>query len=376
MKKILLTVGITVLKILANILYCFLKMLPNQKKLVMITRQSNDLTLDFLLLKEELEKRNTGIKIVVLAKKLEKGVVNKIIYIFYTIKIMYHLSTSKVCVLDGYCIPVSILKHKKSLKIVQLWHASGAVKKFAYQILDKKEGSSSKIAKLMNMHKNYHYLIAPSKVTAYIFKEAFHVPEEKIVKLGLPRLEYICNPKYDKTEEFFHQYPNLKGKENILYIPTFRKNEKVNLEEILNYNLDTEKYNLMISLHPLDKTYVPKQYQVDSNYNTFDLIKIADYIITDYSVLSIEASILNKPIFLYLYDYHEYQKNRGLNIQLDKELKSFTSQKFSDIMTKIKEKDYNMQEIKQYKEKYIEVDTYNTIKNLGDFLLKIYKGEK
>ena len=48
---------------------------------------------------------------------------------------MYYLATSKVCVLDGYCIPASILKHKKKLKIIQIWHASGAIKKFGYQIL-------------------------------------------------------------------------------------------------------------------------------------------------------------------------------------------------------------------------------------------------
>lgn len=376
MKNILLTIGITILKILANIIYCFLKVFPCKNKIVMITRQSNNSTLDFALLKDNLEKKNSNIKIVVLAKKLEEGIYNKIIYTMYTIKMMYHLATSKICIIDGYCIPVSILKHKKSLTIVQLWHASGAVKKFAYQILDKKEGSNSKIAKLMNMHKNYNYVLAPSKITADIFSKAFNVSKEKIVKLGLPRLEYICDSKYDKTEEILNQYPNLKERKNILYIPTFRKNKSTDLKEILNYDLDNEKYNLIIRLHPLDKTYVPEQYSISSKYSSYDLIKIADYIITDYSVLSIEASILDKPIFLYLYDYEEYEKNRGLNIELDKELKSFTSKKFSDIMTKIKEEKYDMREIRKYSEKYIEVNTHNTINELGDFLLKIYKENK
>ena len=373
MKNIILIIGITILKFIANIIYCLYKLLPIRNQIVMITRQSNDSTLDFQLLENYIKQKDKDIKIVILSKKLEKGVYNKIKYTLYILKIMYYLSTSKLCVIDSYCIPVSILKHKKRLKVVQIWHASGAVKKFGYQILDKKEGSNSLIAKLMCMHKNYDYVIAPSEITENVFSEAFDVPKDKIARFGLPRLEYIVNPVYDKSNEIYKQYPYLKDKKNILYIPTCRKNKETNLKELLNYNLDEKKYNLIIKLHPLDKTIVPDKYLVDEKIKSFDLIKIADYIITDYSVLSIEASILNKPIFFYLYDEEEYEKNRGLNINGKKELKSFTSKRFSDIMTKIEKEDYNMKQLNEYKSKYIEVNLLTAIKNLGEFLLKLYK---
>ena len=55
---------------------------------------------------------------------------------------------------------------------------------------------------------------------------------------------------------------------------------------------------------------------VDKKYNTFDLLRIADYIITDYSAVAFEASILNKPIYFYVYDIEDYKKTRGLNIDL------------------------------------------------------------
>lgn len=373
MKNIVLIVGITILKIIANVIYCFFKVIPIKKQIVMITRQSNNATLDFELLANYLKEKDSNINVVILAKKLGKSLSEKILYIFYMFKMMYYLATSKLCILDSYCIPVSILKHKKKLKVVQIWHASGAVKKFGYQILDKEEGSNSLIAKLMCMHKNYDYVIAPSEITANTFSKAFDVPKEKIVKIGLPRLEYIINSKYDKSKEIYERYPHLKNKKNIIYIPTFRKNSKINISEILNYRLDRDKYNLIISLHPLDKTEVPDKYLLDKNYSSFDLIKIADYIITDYSVLSIEASILNKPIFLYLYDYKNYEEDRGLNINIDKELNSFTAKKFSDIMTKIKEEDYNMEQLSKYNSKYIEINPYTTIKDLGEFLFELYE---
>ena len=63
----------------------------------------------------------------------------------------YHLATSDVAILDSYCIAVSVLHHKKSLLVIQMWHSVGTMKKFGYSILDKPEGSSSKLAKLMKM---------------------------------------------------------------------------------------------------------------------------------------------------------------------------------------------------------------------------------
>ena len=376
MKNIILTIGITILKFFANLIYCILKIFPTKNKIVMITRQSNTPTLDFRLLKEEIENTDNSIMIETLCNKIESnalyraGVLYKIKYILYILKIMYNLATSKVCIVDGYCIPVCILKHKKNLKIIQIWHASGAVKKFGYQVLDKEAGSNSKIARLMCMHKNYDYIIAPSETTKDIFSEAFNTSKDKIVKLGLPRLEYIANSKYDKSEEIFKEYPKLKEKKNILYIPTFRKNNNFNaVEKILECKLDEKKYNLIINLHPLDTTPVPEEYLVSKKYSSYDLIKIADYIITDYSALSIEASVLNKPIFIFLPDIKEYTEETGLNMNLKEVLSTFTCENFGEIIDKIEKKEYNTKEIEKYREKYIEIDENKATENLASFIL-------
>lgn len=372
MKKLIVRTG----KIFLNIIYAFLKILPTENQIVFISMQSDSISLDFELLKKELEYREPGTKLVFLCKKMESSLSKKIDYIKYvfnmleyTLKAMYYLATSRVCVTESYCVPISFLKHSKELKIIQIWHASGAVKKFGFQSLDTQEGKSKEIAELMCMHKNYNYVIAPSEVTKNIFAEAFNIDKEKIVKLGLPRLEYITNKKYDKTEEIYNEYPELKNKKIILYVPTFRKGKSIDLNEIFNYPLKDE-YKLIIKLHPLENTSIPEDYKINSKYTTYDLIKIADYIITDYSILSVEASVLEKPVFLYLYDLEEYSKNRGLNIDLAQELKTFTSKSFNDIMSKIESNNYDLNEIIEYKNKYIEIEPNNTIKQLSDFIVE------
>lgn len=375
MKKIV----INIVRFFLNIIYSIIKILPTQNQIVFLSMQSNSISLDFELLKKDLEYREPGTRLVFLCKKMESSLNKKSDYIKYVLnmvgyvfKAMYYLATSNICVVESYCVPVSILKHKKDLKILQIWHASGAVKKFGYQALNTQEGKSNEIADLMCMHKNYDYVIAPSEVTKKVFSEAFNIEENKVIKLGLPRLEYITNKMYDKSEEIYKEYPELKNKKVILYVPTFRKGKKVNLEEILNYNLDKEKYRMIIKLHPLENSNIPEEYNINSKYTTYDLIKVADYIITDYSILSVEASILEKPIFLYVYDLEEYCENRGLNIDLTKELKTFTSKSFNDIIDKIEKKNYDMEEIIEYKNKYIEIDTNNAIKELTDFILDLF----
>ncbi len=372
MKNIVASSLIIIGKCILNIIYFFIKIFPTKNRITFISRQSNIKTLDFTLLEEELKKLSKNIDIVILCKKLNKGLKAKICYALYMFKMMYYIATSKVCIIDGYCIPISILKHKKRLIIIQIWHASGAIKKFGYQILGKNEGSSKEMAKLMCMHKNYSYLLAPSSITKNIYSQAFNIEKDKILIIGMPRLDYIQNNDEIIKNKFYSQYPNFKDKENILYIPTFRKDSNINLDEILNSKLDESKYNLIIRLHPLDKTYVNEKYLVDKEYNTYDLLKICDYIITDYSATLIEASLLEKPIFLYLYDYEKYNDNRGLNINIKKELSSFTARNFNDIVDKIEKKDYNINQIKNFRKKYIEVGNNNTNK-LANFIINTMK---
>ena len=366
-----------------NGIYFFMKvLLPTKQQIVFMSMQTNDISLDFQLLEDRLHQIRPKYHLVHLCKKMDSSlskISDYIQYVFrmigFTFKAMYYLATSKVCIAETYCVPISILHHKKNLKIVQIWHASGAVKKFGYQILDKNEGKKNSIAKLICMHQNYDYAIAPSNVTKQIFSEAFAISQDKIKLLGLPRLEYISNSQFDISNIIYQKYPEFKEKKIILYVPTFRKGKNVNLEEIWNTKMDKEKYELIIKLHPLDKTAIPKEYTKATEFKTYDLLKIADYIITDYSVLSIEASILKKPIFLYIYDWEEYIENRGINIDLLSELKSFTSKNFSDIIKKIETNDYQMEELKQYREKYIEIDTKHAIQKLTDFLIQVMENE-
>lgn len=355
-----------IFKVFMNFIYLIFKLQPVKNKVVMLTRQSNKPFVDFKLLEEEFIKQN--IEVVMLCKKIEKGFLNKVKYFFHLIESLYHLASSKYCIVDGYSICVSMLNHKKELQIMQIWHALGAIKKFGYQILDYEEGHSKETATNLQMHKNYTYVTCCSEETKKFYQEAFNIKENQVKVLGMPRVDYLKNLEKNFNKEIYKDYPKLKKKKNIVYVPTFRKKQRVEFEELVHL-IDKEKYNLIIRLHPLDKNIIESEFEIDKKYFTYDILAIADYVITDYSAVAIEASILNIPVFFYLYDYEKYKNKRGLNINLDDEVPSFIGFNAQEIIDKIENENYEIEELVEFQKKYVETIDMDNTKNIVDLLV-------
>ena len=366
MKKQIICWILALAKIGLNSIYFFIKLFSRQKnKITMLSKQSDQINLDFELLIEELQNKYKEIEIKVICKKIPKTLKKKIAYCFSIMKMLYHIATSKVCIIDGYSIPISILKHRKNLIVIQIWHAMGAIKKFGWQVIGKEEGSNKSIATVMQMHKNYTNVICTSNVTKKFYKESFQIAEEKILTLGIPKIDYLLGKAgkiEEKVEEIKKAYPHLKEGTTILYVPTFRKGKTIPIEALIK-STEEKGYHLIIRLHPLDETKIEEKYQINNNYKTIDLLKIADYVITDYSAIAFEAVTLEKPVFFYLYDIQEYEQTRGLNIDLKQEMPHSTFTKVEDMINIIESRSYYEEELKKFKEKYVETcDTQNTLR--------------
>ena len=138
-----------------NLLYFFMKLAPVKNRVCMLSRESGSVPLDFLMLEKELKKKDGAVQIVYVCEFIDTKNAGALRVLINTLKCMKALAASKACIVDTYCLPVSILRHRKELVIVQIWHALGAVKKFGYQCLDSEGGRSSSSARALSMHKNY-----------------------------------------------------------------------------------------------------------------------------------------------------------------------------------------------------------------------------
>lgn len=370
MQAIALKIGIAVL----NVIYFFIKLFPTQKnKITFISRQSNEIPMDYKMLISELKKENSNIKIVTLCKRLENGLANKVKYTFHMFKQMYHIATSKVVILDSYCIPVCILKQKESLTVIQIWHALGSLKKFGYSALGKKDGRDEKLAKVMKMHRNYTYILTSSNTSKEFFREAFNAEPSQMKVMNLPRVDFLQSEeeKNKVQKSFFEKYPEANNKkENILYCPTQRKENNIPIEQIAK-EIPFEKYNLIIKLHNgTELIYVDnKKIQKGKFFTGMELLHIGDYIITDYSAIVYEAAVTKKPIYLYAYDYETYMDDRGTYINYKEEMPGPICTSFSEIMNLIQSKKYNIEKEQNFCNKYVENLSKNATKTLTEFII-------
>lgn len=359
------------------IIYFFIKLFTKQKKQVyLLSRQFNSPSINYQIIIDELKKDNIPYKVKCkkisssindsmrtqghysntfnLIKKVFSNLKSTLSYYFSLYEQMVSIASSKVIIVDGYNLPVSLLKHKKGTKVIQMWHALGAIKKFGYQSIGKVDGINPTVARILKMHANYDYVISGSEGMNKYFAEAFNVPIEKVLAIGTPSIEFLKKKDNKINKKIKEKYPALKNKINVLYSPTFRNEKNYNYEELIN-NTDFTKVNLIITNHfkVEERATDPRVININSNeFQTFDILKIVDYVITDYSALMIDAAVINKKILLYVYDYDEYKKNNGVNLDLLNDFPTIAYQDAKKLMNVINKNKYDIKAYHEFQKKY------------------------
>ena len=349
----------------------FFKPLKLQDKVAIISRQSNVPTLDIKMLTEELDKRN--VKTLVLTSKMEKSLSGMAKFAMHLLKQIKAIATCKVVIVDGYCIPASVLAKKKGQTIVQMWHALGAIKKFGWQNTENPDGHSREVSQVMCMHRNYDYILAPSEVTGKFFAEAFRTPENKIFYCGLPRIDFLKTEDKEKFMEICREYPAVKEKPIVLYVPTFRKGSEVSMGA-LTEAFEYDRFNLVIKKHFLDKgdykEAKAKGAIVDDKFSSMDWLRIAKKVVTDYSAIAFEAAVIEKELYIYQPDFHQYENNVGLNVSLEDEAIGKYVAKDQRSLVELLKEPYDIKAVKEFCGKFISVNTDNCTGQLCDFIME------
>ena len=232
----------------------------------------------------------------------------------------------------------------------------------------------------MRMHRGYDYVVCASDVTAGHFCEAFGTDRSKVVKYGLPRIDYIKSVsagdrQSDMLAKILSRYPQLRGdKKTVLYAPTFRRGKTVDTKSITDA-FDPAKYNIVIKLHPLYRgtaaadTGAGENVIFDDDFTSFDWLAAADIIISDYSSLVVESTLADRPLYIYAYDLEDYEADTGVNIDFGSE--AIAPYVFRDAEALAKSVDsggYDMEALRAFRDRYIDIDTSNCTATLADFI--------
>lgn len=231
------------------------------------------------------------------------------------------LATSKYILVDDFIPTMYPIPLRKGTRFIQVWHAMGAFKTVGFSRLGKPGGPSLRSLS----HRNYTDTIVSSEEIRRNYAEAFHIGIEKVHALGTPRTDVFFNEKYKETvrKTLYSEYPQLVGKKVILFAPTFRGNgvktahynyswiSFSNLKKILG-----EDYIFIIKMHPfvqnmpeeeLDPSFI---LNLSDKREINDLLFVTDVLITDYSSVIFEASLLDIKTVFFVPDYEEYVASR------------------------------------------------------------------
>ena len=371
---VLLKIGLA----LYGVIYAVLKRLPVQKKIVFMSRQSNEPSLDIRMTADEIKKSHPDYKTVILCRKIEKNLKGMAGYGLHMFRQLYHMATAEAAVLDSYCIPACCLHHRKGFLIVQMWHSIGTMKKFGYSILDQPEGTSRKMAEAMHMHDQYDFVFASGDYKPHL-AEGFNQDIDKIVTFPLPRVELLKRQDYAESikRKILADYPQLADpdKKNVVYCPTFRKESsefvsQIDAVEELVAAIDTEKYNLILKLHPLSEVEVDSPGVLcDHTYSTMDMLFVSDYVVSDYSCIIYEAAILNRPVYLFAYDFEQYTATRDFYIDYRAEVPGPVCADAAEVAASVGQP-YNMEKLAAFRDRYISPLSHNETKSIVDFIFE------
>ena len=268
------------------------------------------------------------------------------------------IASSKVLVTDDYLYPLRTIRKKEGQFFIQLWHAAGAFKKFGV-------GESGMFPEVDALyHRDYDLVAVSSEYVREIYAKAFRVDADKVKAIGIPRTDKWYDPEYieNTRKSVKDRVPEISGKQIILYAPSFRKppgRERVYIPEVdykaINDALGEDQIMLLCPhplMPPFEGVWEYDRIKLLQNIPTDDVMTVADLLITDYSSVIFEFSLLNKPMMFFCYDYDTYDKDFYLDYE--KDLPGDIIRSTEELIVRLKEKDFKADDnLSAFREKYM-----------------------
>lgn len=171
------------------------------------------------------------------------------------------------------------------------------------------------------------YCVCPSKNLSRYYSFSFKIPLNNLLICGYPRTHVLFMSedehnryinKYE-SEDFSRLFTEIKHNTNrkIIYMPTFRDNDPDYISKaipdwhLLNKACEAAGITFFVKVHRV--TPVPKEDSfsniviLENEMDIYPLLPLFDLLITDYSSIMFDYSLLKKKILLYTFDIQQYR---------------------------------------------------------------------
>ena len=292
-------------------------------------------------------------------------------YLKNCVNALHDISRVEVVFLSDASDLVSCIDLRPETRVVQLWHACGAFKKWGMSTADLKFGGNRKQLLRHPFYKNLSLVTVSSPEVIWAYEEAMILGDQPGVvrPLGVSRTDKFFDERFiaQSKSNVEEAVPKAKGKKVLLYAPTFRgrvsQAQGPDRLDIAGLKGALEKeWVLLIKHHPFVKKTpeIPEdcsEFAIDvSNTLPIDeLLCVADACVSDYSSLVFEYSLFERPMAFFAYDVDDYCDWRGFYYDYD----SLTpgpvfreNAELIDYLTRISEA-FDVQRVRSFRDKFM-----------------------
>ena len=240
-----------------------------------------------------------------------------------SLRFIVAMAQTQYVLVDDFFALVYAVKVRPGAKLVQVWHALGAMKRVGYSRSGR--GQAAPFGSVT--HRNYTDVIVSADSIRPDYAEAFGVAVSRVHATGAPRSDLFFDEAAQAAARarLYAEVPALAGRRVILFAPTFRGETKRTATYPPEF-CDLERLGaalaeddlLVIKMHPFvtGRPAIPAQWAdrvVDlSDTREFnELLLVTDVLVTDYSSAIFEYALLGRPVIFYTPDLAAYDHGRG-----------------------------------------------------------------
>ena len=207
------------------------------------------------------------------------------------------------------------------------WHGT-AIKVLGIDVQKDNKSFRSKI----NVRADF--MLAQSQYDVEIFSHAFQLPVSCFRLTGAPRNDELTKYDVEDVKRIKDKLGISHDKSVLLYAHTLREYSKGNQNEVVlripidmdlwQEKLDNSFIVLFRAHYEVAKHMGTEGYSVFKDVSSYpdlnELMIVSDALISDYSSIFFDYSVMHKPMYCFAYDYEEYKSKRGMYLNLQDEM--------------------------------------------------------
>lgn len=212
----------------------------------------------------------------------------------------------------------------------------------------------------------YNVMTSQGKQEAEIFSRVYNIPIENFRIIGLPRNDSLAHYSLEHRKKIRAKLGIELNSIAILYAPTYREYHRTSNGIQLSLPIDLHKWEeklgkthtLLLRAHySVTKVMNITENSFVHNVSDYplleDLMIASDILISDYSSMFFDYSIMGKPMICFAFDYEEYAKKRGLYFDIREKLMSVENE--TELLNLLLSFDYegSREKAKRFREEFV-----------------------